>query len=668
MKKRFGKKGLMTLLCLSLLTSPFYNVGKINTAYAANRAGVVRGTLINVRSGAGTNHDKVGSLSSGTAVTVTGESTGADGKTWYSITYSGGSGYIRSDFVRFSSNYQTESSFEQMLAEQGFPESYKTGLRHLHAEYPNWVFKGFQTNLDWNEALNGEMEGTNSLIDKNSISSWKSTENGKFDWKTSTWPGFDGATWVGASREITAYYMDPRNFLDDKYIFQFAVHSYNPATQNIDGLKTMLQNSFMNSGAAGSSSKTFTDGGSAGAESPVESSSAELPTESRPSEETRTSQTEESFLGYEGPGEVSNMVAIGSYTARPSLKSSGMKAELMASLPASEIVIGEGPGAGLSSNRASGSSGSTGSAGIALSGANTYADIIMEAAEKTRQNPYLLAAMILQEQGNGNSGSISGSSGYYNYFNVGAYAQNGMTAVQRGIWYASQSGSYGRPWNTVEKSIVGGAQFFAENYLKAGQNTLYLKKFNVQGANIYKHQYMTNVQGAAEEGAKLGAAYTQEMKLLPQEFSIPIYRNMPESPSPIPTGDGNPNNKLQSLSVDGFSMTPSFNMDTNQYTLLVDPSVSTVNVSASAIESRASVSGGGSIALSQDSTEVLVSVKAQNGSSREYRILIKKQSGGQTGGQQRQSESSYASLSPSGSSSGSSGVTIIDIGNSPVTG
>lgn len=38
----------------------------------------------------------------------------------------------------------------------------------------------------------------------------------------------------------------------------------------------------------------------------------------------------------------------------------------------------------------------------------TYVDIIMKAAAQTGVNPYVLGAMILQEQGTGKSGSISG--------------------------------------------------------------------------------------------------------------------------------------------------------------------------------------------------------------------------------------------------------------------
>ena len=35
----------------------------------------------------------------------------------------------------------------------GFPESYKPYLRALHAKYPNWVFKPYNTGLDFSTAV-----------------------------------------------------------------------------------------------------------------------------------------------------------------------------------------------------------------------------------------------------------------------------------------------------------------------------------------------------------------------------------------------------------------------------------------------------------------------------------------------------------------------------------
>ena len=113
-------------------------------------------------------------------------------------------------------------------------------------------------------------------------------------------------------------------------------------------------------------------------------------------------------------------------------------------------------------------------------GYDTYNQVLMEVGQQTSVNPYVLASMILVEQGSTGigrsiSGTVSGYEGYYNHFNVGAYAAGGMDAVTRGLWYASQTGSYERPWNSIYKSIYGGASYYSQNYVKKNQNTLYLK-------------------------------------------------------------------------------------------------------------------------------------------------------------------------------------------------
>ena len=231
-------------LCL-LLTPAGTALNALPSAYAA-QAAVIRGTNVNVRASASTSSQLLTSLGNNTAVSILNQTTGSDGKVWYQISAGGVTGYVRSDLVSTQSvAYTTDANFEAYLAQQGFPESYKAGLRTLHAQHPTWIFNAVQTGLDWNTAVASELQGTSSLVETGSKSSWKSTDAGKFDWTSSTWPGFDGATWVGASREIVAYFMDPRNFLDDSYVFQFAVHDYNAELQTIDGLRSMLQGTFL---------------------------------------------------------------------------------------------------------------------------------------------------------------------------------------------------------------------------------------------------------------------------------------------------------------------------------------------------------------------------------------------------------------------------------------
>lgn len=285
----------------------------------------------------------------------------------------------------------------------------------------------------------------------------------------------------------------------------------------------------------------------------------------------------------------------------------------------------------------------------------------MNAGAQSGVNPYVLAAMIIQEQGTQGtsssiSGTVSGYAGYYNFFNIEAYRSGDMEATTRGLWYASQSGSYGRPWNSVDKSIEGGALYYGTNYVKVGQDTFYLKKFNVQGSNLYKHQYMTNIQGAASEGAKLSEAYSTQLKQTSKlEFKIPVYLNMPDTPCAKPTIDGSPNNKLSGLAVDGFAITPTFNRDTAAYDLIVNSSVTEVNVIASAYSDSAIITGTGIVSLQSGNNEIRISVKAQNGDVREYVIRVVKQQNGPSYNSSIGSGSSGGPLGPGSTSSQNSG-------------
>ena len=250
MKKQTLKKGLAAVLGLALcMQMPSVNSALQLSAYAQERAATINASSLNVRSGAGTSYSSVGKLGKGAAVTVVGEKAASDGKTWYQIRYtSGGStqtGYVLSTYVKFPVSYSHDSSFESQLSAQGFPESYKTGLRQIHAQYPNWTFTAVKTGLDWNTVIQNEGVLGRNLVHTNSISSYKSLADGAYNWDSGTWTGFDGNTWVAASTEIISYYMDPRNFLDEVNVFQFLDQSYNASLHTAEGLQSMLKGTFM---------------------------------------------------------------------------------------------------------------------------------------------------------------------------------------------------------------------------------------------------------------------------------------------------------------------------------------------------------------------------------------------------------------------------------------
>ncbi len=140
----------------------------------------------------------------------------------------------------------TVMDFEGSLAAEGFPESYKPFLRELHAQFPNWKFKAYNTGLDWNEAVEKESVVGENLIPNTKSVEWKSLEAGAYSWKDDKFTVFDGSSWVTASKEAISYYMDPRNFLGYDTIFQFEVLNYNPSYQNKHGIDVILKNTAMN--------------------------------------------------------------------------------------------------------------------------------------------------------------------------------------------------------------------------------------------------------------------------------------------------------------------------------------------------------------------------------------------------------------------------------------
>ncbi len=257
----------------------------------------------------------------------------------------------------------------------------------------------------------------------------------------------------------------------------------------------------------------------------------------------------------------------------------------------------------------------------------TYADVIMEAAEKSGVCPISLASMILIEQGtNGSGSSISGNysgyEGFYNFFNIRAYKHGNYNAIQYGLLYAQGTdAAYYRPWNTRAKSILGGAKYYAEGYIAIGQDTLYYKKFNVVSKPFFGHQYMTNIQGAASEASKTASGYKDIMnsKLV---FNIPVYKNMPEIIAPYPTTAGNNDCYLSDISLNGYSYTPTFDRYTNNYEVIVSEDVSSIVVTPVKSNSDSTVTGGGQISLDYGMNNINITVTSSSGIKNVYTVSV----------------------------------------------
>lgn len=178
-----------------------------------------------------------------------------------------------------------------------------------------------------------------------------------------------------------------------------------------------------------------------------------------------------------------------------------------------------------------------------------YSDKFIEAATYDGNNisPVSLAARARQEvvlsngklsdSANGN-GKINGNV-YYNFYNIGAFStcSNPIScALDFAKGYDENYTSFGRAWDTPEKAILNGAKYLANGYINQGQNTLYFQRWNVTNRSTYSHQYMTNVSAPLSEAIFSYNAYNKIGKLDSTiEFIIPVYKNMPEVASSLPT-------------------------------------------------------------------------------------------------------------------------------------
>lgn len=424
-------------------------------------------------------------------------------------------GYVCADLLK---TIEITEEMKLEFIEAGFTEEYSSyweELAVLKTNHPNWTFIAIDTGLKFSTAVNNEDSGSKSLYQSTSTSTqgYLSTAEGNYDWDKDKFTVYDGSTWYAANYDTVAYYMDPRNFLSDMYIFQFETLAYEPELHTLEGVETLLEGAYI----------------------------------------------------------------------------------------------------------------------------KQFAQHFITAAEKHQINPLYLASLSLQEVGTNKSTAISGEeftydgktySGLYNFYNIGA--TSGSTPVYNGLYYASKDAKYGRPWDTEEKAIIGGAEFIASSYVKYGQNTSYFKKWNVV-ANYqaskeleyyknYTHQYMTNVRAPSSEAISTYQSLSELGELdKAYVFYIPIYKDMPEYTA-LPA-KGNPNNRLKSVSIDGTKI-DGFESSEFEYKVYVEHTAETVDLTATTINSKATVKGTGTKTLEVGENVITLEVKAENGDLQSYNLTV----------------------------------------------
>ena len=164
----------------------------------------------------------------------------------YYIDYLGIKGYVCSSTTSlFKINTTSTTNFTS------FPVSYRPYLQSIKNTYPNAKFELINTNIEWGSIVDNQTDnlGENLIqITKNDRDGWKNIESYNPETKKfrTDFSG-GGSNWYSPSKEIVSYYLDPRNFLNEVYVFMFEQLSYDKSkdSHNIDGVKSIIEKTFM---------------------------------------------------------------------------------------------------------------------------------------------------------------------------------------------------------------------------------------------------------------------------------------------------------------------------------------------------------------------------------------------------------------------------------------
>ena len=562
-----------------------------------------------------------------------------------------------------------DAEFEASLTAQNFPESYKVLLREIHKKYPNWKFTSVKTGLAWSNVVYNEFNVDDSFIGKNETNSWKTYDKGYYNFATSTFNTYDGGAYHKASKEYLEYCLDPRNFINENYIFMF-MKAHGQSGETVSGINNVLSGlnwvkSYPNTDEI---VYFFTDGSykivsNKDKEEDSSSGSESTPTNKYPisavvaadgvrvrADSNLTSAIVETLSAGKAvtvTGEKEGTTVSGStkwYSVSYDGKTGYIHSSLVTLSAAQSIseetettsteTSSEESSSEEESSSSDTSSDSTSSddgkidVGEILDGKtvkeiyeiNSYGDAFYAAHKITGISAYMLASRIRQEQGlNGNSsgmGTVPGYEGYYNFWNIKTAGNNKYV---EGAKYAKQMG-----WDTPLKSIIGGSDWLNTNYFKADQDTLYLQKFDVtQGGNgLYWHEYMTYLPAPQSEALILKRGFTAETIQNEAVFRIPVYNNMPETACPCPPKNGTNNNYLKSIEIKDYSLTNAFDVYTYSYEAIVENKAEKVEIIAIPYDSGAKVNGGGEVELQVGNNLITLEVVASNGAKRNYTLSI----------------------------------------------
>ena len=154
-------------------------------------------------------------------------------------------------------------AYRRDLAAKGFPAGYVEPLAVLQFDRPKWSFELMPVaDMSWDEIVEKEMTPSWNLVVFADFApdEWNTLREKNYTpYYAKGAKAYDSGAWYQASRETVAYFMDPRNWLNERDIFMFETLEFDAAAQTPDAVAQTLAKTFMAKAKADGGDRTFAD-------------------------------------------------------------------------------------------------------------------------------------------------------------------------------------------------------------------------------------------------------------------------------------------------------------------------------------------------------------------------------------------------------------------------
>ncbi|MBR2837983.1 MAG: hypothetical protein IKE55_04320 [Kiritimatiellae bacterium] len=155
------------------------------------------------------------------------------------------------------------SRYRARMVAAGFPEDYATRLAALHADHPRWTFAPLPVaDIPWEKVVDRECAPSWNLVARTAWAPEPWTSLGTTNYApyyAANAKAYDSGAWLQASRAAIAYFMDPRNFLNETDVFMFETLEFDEKTQTKDIVEGVLSKTFMSRARCDGGRRTFAE-------------------------------------------------------------------------------------------------------------------------------------------------------------------------------------------------------------------------------------------------------------------------------------------------------------------------------------------------------------------------------------------------------------------------